>query len=275
PIGQVGDGISDVGHFAMRSEGNRLPHVAAYATMTLLAMITRAIAIRRSIELDRRAIPLVVGGWGTRGKSGTERLKAGLFQGLGYEVLVKTTGCEAMFIHAVPGVRAQEVFIYRPYDKATIWEQRELLRLGQRFGGRAFLWECMALQPDLVNLLQAQWMRDDYSTITNAYPDHEDLQGPAGQDVAETISEFVPTNGRLFTSEDQMLPILRERAAARETSIHVVGARESELIADDLLARFPYHEHPRNIALVSALGQALGISSAIAIAEMADHVVPD
>ena len=35
-------------------------------------------------------------------------------------------------------------------------------------------------------------MRDDYSTITNAYPDHEDVQGPAGFDVAQVISEFVP-----------------------------------------------------------------------------------
>src|SRR5260370_34602470 len=105
----------------------------------------------------------------------TERLKAAMFHGLGYETLVKTTGCEAMFIHAVPGLPAREVFIYRPYDKATVWEQREVLSLARRLGVRVFLWECMALQPDLVNLLQSQWMRDDWSTITNAYPEHEDV----------------------------------------------------------------------------------------------------
>src|SRR5208283_406553 len=43
----------------------------------------------------------------------------------------------------------------------------------------------------------------------------------------------------------------------------------------DLLARFPYHEHPKNIALVAALAQALGIPASVAIVEMADHVVPD
>jgi gamma-polyglutamate synthase len=275
PIAELVDSISDLGHFALRAEGNRLPHVAAYATITLLGMLARAIVIRRGIELDRKAIPLVVGGWGTRGKSGTERLKAGLFQGLGYEVLVKTTGCEAMFIHAVPGLRAQEIFIYRPYDKATIWEQRDLLRLGRRFGVRTFLWECMALQPDLVNLLQQQWMRDDYSTITNAYPDHEDVQGPAGQDVAEVISEFVPKSGRLLTSEDQMLPILRERAKQRKTTFHAVVELDSALIADDVLSRFPYHEHPKNIALVCALAGKLGVPEPVALAEMADNVVPD
>jgi poly-gamma-glutamate synthase PgsB/CapB len=275
PLAQLVDGISDLGHFAVRTDGNRLPHVAAYAAVALLGMLTRGLVVRRGIDADRRAIPLVIGGWGTRGKSGTERLKAGLFQGLGYETLVKTTGCEAMFIHAVPGVRAQEVFIYRPYDKATIWEQRDLLRLARRFGVRTFLWECMALQPDLVNVLQQQWMRDDYSTITNAYPDHEDVQGPSGQDVAEVISEFVPHGGQLLTSEDQMLPILRERARERGSSFESVGELDAALVGDDMLARFPYHEHPRNIALVCALAARLGVPQAVALAEMADNVVPD
>lgn len=255
--------------------GNRLPHVAAYAAVLLAGMLARGAVIKRSIDADRKAIPLVIGGWGTRGKSGTERLKAGFLQGMGYETLVKTTGCEAMFIHAIPGMTASEVFIYRPYDKATVWEQRNLLALGRRFGVRAFLWECMALQPDLVNLLQSQWMRDDYSTITNAYPDHEDVQGPAGFDVASVISEFVPSHGRLFTAEDQMLPIIRERARDRQTTLVSVGGREADLIADDMLARFPYHEHPRNIALVSAVARAMGVSQSVAIAEMADNVVPD
>lgn len=261
--------------YAQTPQGNRLPHLAAYVTVMLGAMMVRSVAIKKSIEADREAVPLVIGGWGTRGKSGTERLKAALFQGLGHEVLVKTTGCEAMFIHAVPGQPAREVFIYRPYDKATVWEQRDLLSLARAFGSRVFLWECMALQPDLVNLLQSQWMRDDYSTITNAYPDHEDVQGPSGYDVAQVISEFVPTKGNLLTAEDQMLPILRERAKERGTAIRVVASRDADLIADDILERFPYAEHPKNIALVTQLARALGVPSAVALAEMADHVVPD
>jgi gamma-polyglutamate synthase len=269
----------DVGYdflrYAVSPGGNRLPHLAGYALAILGGLLVRNIAIRRSIEKDRSAMPLVIGGWGTRGKSGTERLKAGLFQGLGHECLVKTTGCEAMFIHAIPGVPAREIFIYRPYEKATIWEQRDVLALAGKLGARVFLWECMALQPDLVNLLQSQWMRDDFSTITNAYPDHEDVQGPAGLDVATVISEFVPSGGKLFTAEDQMLPLLREKAKERGTALRVVGARDAELISDDLLARFPYQEHPKNIALVASLSRALGIPTTVAIAEMADHVVPD
>lgn len=261
--------------YAASPQGNRLPHLAAYATVVLSAFLIRAASIRRAVDADRAAVPLVIGGWGTRGKSGTERLKAALFQGLGHEALVKTTGCEAMFIHAIPGVPAREIFIYRPYDKATVWEQRDLLELARRLRVRVFLWECMALQPDLVALLQAQWMRDDYSTITNAYPDHEDVQGPTGHDVATVIAEFVPTSGNLFTTEEQMLPLLRDRARARGTRLRAVPPRDAELIPADLLARFPYQEHPRNVALVAALAQSLGVPPAVAIAEMADHVVPD
>jgi len=271
----VSDLFHDLAQYATSPNGNRLPHLAAYATVMLGAFLVRGVAIRRSIDHDRDAIPLVIGGWGTRGKSGAERLKAALFQGLGHECLVKTTGCEAMFIHAVPGQPAREVFIYRPYDKASVWEQRDILALARALRVRVFLWECMALQPDLVNLLQAQWMRDDYSTITNAYPDHEDVQGPSGHDVATVISEFVPTHGNLITAEEQMLPILRERAKERGTVLRAVTARDGDLIGGDVLARFPYAEHPRNIALVMQLARTLGIPSAVALAEMADHVVPD
>ncbi len=271
----VSDLWRELVEYSTSPHGNRLPHLAAYVTVMLGAFLVRGVAIKRSIEHDRAAIPLVIGGWGTRGKSGTERLKAALFQGLGHECLVKTTGCEAMFIHATPGQTAREIFIYRPYDKATVWEQRDVLALARQLGVRVFLWECMALQPDLVSLLQSQWMRDDYSTITNAYPDHEDVQGPSGYDVATVISEFVPTKGNLLTAEDQMLPILRERAKERGTTMRVCHSRDADLIADDVLARFPYAEHPRNIALVTQLARALGIPGAVALAEMADHVVPD
>jgi poly-gamma-glutamate synthase PgsB/CapB len=265
----------DLSIYATSPGGNRLSHLGAFAALALFAMTGRSVAIRRNIERDRAAIPLVIGGWGTRGKSGTERLKAALFQGLGHECVVKTTGCEAMFIHAIPGLPAREIFMYRPYDKSTIWEQRDVLALARRLGVRVFLWECMALQPELVRLLERDWMQDDFSTITNAYPDHEDVQGPSGYDVANAISEFVPTGGNLLTCEEQMLPIFRQRARERKTRLVHVPARDADLIADDLLTRFPYQEHPRNIALVATLARSFGVPRSIAIAEMADHVVPD
>ena len=260
---------------ALPSNDIGLSHLAGFGVLLLGALVARQVVIRRRVDAEREAIPLVMGGWGTRGKSGSERLKAALFQGLGYECLVKTTGCEAMFIHAIPGLPAREVFIYRPYDKATVWEQRSVLALAARLQVRVFLWECMALQPELVNLLQSQWMRDDCSTITNTYPDHEDVQGPTGLDVARTIAEFVPQRSTAFTTEVQMLPLLKARSTERGTRLIAVPPRDAELIAEDLLARFGHAEHPSNVALVAALARRSGVSSAVAIAEMADNVVAD
>ncbi len=223
----------------------------------------------------RRRLPLVVGGWGTRGKSGTERLKAAVFQGLGYDSICKTTGCEAMLLHAPPGGHSRELFLYRPYERATIWEHADTLQLASRLGSPVFLWECMALRPDYVEQLQLQWTRDDLATITNTYPDHEDVQGPTGLHVAETISSFIPRNSLLITSETQMLPVLRDRCQQRGTALMALTDEHVASQPADLLARLPYQEHPANVALVARMAAALGLDPEEAIVLMADHVIPD
>lgn len=230
---------------------------------------------RRKIDLARSRVPLSLGGWGTRGKSGTERLKAGLFDGLGFEVFVKTTGCEAMFIHSAPLQQPVEIFIYRPYDKATIWEQMTMLTLGTRLGCQVFLWECMALNPKYVSLLQHDWMRDDIVTLTNCYPDHEDIQGPAGFNVAGVITEFIPRRSTLITSEMSYLPLFETVCKERGTTMYTVGEREAEIIGDDVLDLFPYREHPRNIALVTRCAVEVGVEPDLALLTMAENVVPD
>ncbi|HEY8379071.1 MAG TPA: hypothetical protein VIK91_21410, partial [Nannocystis sp.] len=248
----------------------------AYFLAALAALLFVGTYLRtRQIARDRAKIPLVIGGWGTRGKSGTERLKAGLFHGLGYRVFAKTTGCEAMFIHAVPRAQAMEIYTFRPYGKATIWEQRTLLHLAAKTGSDVFLWECMALNPAYVEILQHHWMRDDAATITNCYPDHEDIQGPAGINVAEVISRFVPTRAHTVTSEVNFLPILRDAAERRGSTLDVVDEFAGDLLPADLLALIPYEEHPRNVALVARLAEHFGLDRDLAIVTMAEHVVPD
>src|SRR3546814_17442539 len=82
-----------------------------------------------------------------------------------------------MFRHGSSCGDLTEMFLFRPYDKATIWEQFSLLRTSRGLKAQVFLWECMGLNPSYVRVLQQDWMRDDIGTITNTYPDHEDVQG--------------------------------------------------------------------------------------------------
>lgn len=252
-----------------------LTHLAIVVGLLGAVLLGRGVVEKTRISRARRALPLVIGGWGTRGKSGTERLKAGLFEGLGIPVLSKTTGCEAMVLHAPPGGHAMELFLFRPYDKATIWEQIDVASLGARLKSRTLLWECMGLNPNYVDLLQAGWMRDDLSTLTNAYPDHEDIQGPTGMDVAHALGGFAPPDALLLTTEQNMLPVLEEEATRRGTAVAPVSRRDRELIPQDLLDRMPHAEHPANVSLVAAVADALGLPKIEAIGLMAEHVVPD
>ncbi len=254
---------------------NTLYELSLFLGLAISYFLGRHVYLYRKIKKARNNIPLVLGGWGTRGKSGTERIKAAMMNALGYSIVSKTTGCEAMFLHAHPYGELKEMFLFRPYDKATIWEQHNLVCLTDKLKGEVFLWECMGLTPSYIDILQRQWMCDDIATITNTYPDHEDLQGPAGVNIPEVMTQFIPEKSTILTSEEQMLPILQAAAKQKQARFRSVTWLESGLLADDVLERFPYDEHPFNIALVMAMGDELGVAGDYALKEMADRVVAD
>lgn len=262
-------------HYFLTLEGNSQTALALVLIGVGGMFLGNGYRRRAKFESARDQIPLSIGGWGSRGKSGTERLKAGLFHGLGYRTYSKTTGCEAMFIHSQPGGPAVEIYAFRPYGKASIWEQRDHIELAAALNTEVFLWECMALNPRYVEILQRTWMRDDIATITNTYPDHEDVQGPAGIDVARAIARFVPARSKLLSTEINFAPVLRDRCKELGSEFISIDDRAGDLLATDLVGLFPYDEHPRNIALVARLAVELDIDPDLAIVTMAQHVVPD
>ena len=266
------DGFSD---YMLSAYGNSISQLVLFILLLSGLFIGRLMWAQWRQRRARSALPLVLGGWGTRGKSGTERLKAALINEMGLPLLSKTTGCEAMFVHAPPMGPLREFFLFRSYDKATIWEQQMVTDLAQRLSCDVMLWECMGLTPAYVNVLQQQWMRDDWSTLTNAFPDHEDVQGPAGYNIAEVMTQFIPRKGRVLTTEESMLPILREGARKFGSDLVSVPWWETHLVPSDVLARFPYDEHPTNIALVQALAEEMGLQRLASLKAMADRVVPD
>ena len=261
--------------YFVSSYDNSIFELALFSFGIILIFSISHIIKYKKLKNARKKIPLVIGGWGTRGKSGTERIKAAMFNSLGYNIVSKTTGCEAMFLHARGENKLKEMFLFRPYDKATIWEQYDLVKLSSKLETDIFLWECMALTPTYVEIIQQQWMKDDICTITNTYPDHENLQGPAGRDIPKVMTKFIPKDSLLISSEEEMTPILQEDAKVKNTSYKSVGWKESGKIATDILGRFPYDEHPYNIALVLELGLSLDIKEDVALKSMADLVVAD
>ncbi len=271
----LGSLLRDYAYYFASAFENSLVHLAWFAAAFLVFFLAKHGYANFRLRRARRAIPLSLGGWGTRGKSGTERLKAALLGTLGHALVSKTTGCEAMFIQAHAFGEPLEIPLFRPYDKATIWEHANLLRFAANLQPSVFLWECMGLTPAYVDVLQRQWTQDDLATITNTYPDHEDLQGPAGFNVASTIAGFIPPESHVITTEEQMRPILQARCERVGTTLRGIGWLEAGLIPEDILARFPYQEHPDNIALVAAVAEELGCPYDVALKGMADRLVPD
>jgi poly-gamma-glutamate synthase PgsB/CapB len=254
---------------------NTLFDLTIFCMLIILIFLFRNIYMKSAIRNARANLPLVIGGWGTRGKSSVERLKGAIINASGYSFLSKTTGCEAMFIHAHQFSKMREMFLFRPYDKATIWEQHHLTCMSAKMKCNVLLWECMGLTPAYVKILQHDWMKDDLSTITNTYPDHEDIQGPAGINIPEVMTNFIPKSSRLLTTEESMLPILENKANLFNTELKEVNWIDAGLITDDILNRFSYEEHPYNIALVLKMTEELGIEKDFALKEMADRVIPD
>lgn len=255
--------------------GNTILQLLLFTILLFSIFYARNVRLHLRIKKARRSTGFFVGGWGSRGKSGTERIKAALFEALGHGYVSKSTGCEAMFLHAYPFSKTREMFLFRPYDKATIWEHHNLIVLSDRLKNKVFIWECMGLTPEYVDILQHKWSQDDLSTVTNTYPDHEDLQGPAGVNIPHVMKNFIPIKGKLLTTEEEMTPILRDGCRELETEILEYNWLQSELITDDILELFPYQEHPNNIALVVGMAQQIGINDDYALREMAKRVIAD
>nr|WP_275856365.1 hypothetical protein [Sulfurimonas sp. MAG313] len=264
-----------LGNYFVSAYENSLSDLVLFLGLVFTVFFMRHFILSKKIKKARKNIPLSIGGWGTRGKSGTERLKAALFNSLGLRVFSKTTGNEAMFLHSDSFELMREMYFFRPYDKATIWEQANAVMLAQKLGVDVFLWESMGLTPSYVEILQQQWMKDDIATITNTYPDHEDLQGPAGINIPQVMTKFIPENSILISSEEVMYPILKAHARKVHTSSYQVGWLEAGLISPDILNRFEYEEHPYNIALVLRMAKELEINEDEALKAMADNIVPD
>ncbi|MCJ8274482.1 MAG: hypothetical protein MJK04_34430, partial [Psychrosphaera sp.] len=268
-------GMADMQNYFYSVYQNTIGQLLAFTLTVTAGYLGSHMNTLVQMRKARKQIPLVIGGWGTRGKSGTERLKAALFNSMGLSVLSKTTGCEAMFLFGPANRPMKEMFLFRPYDKASIWEQVFLARLTAKLGADVFLWECMGLTPRYIDIIQNQWMRDDVSTITNCYPDHEDLQGPAGIEIPIVMQRFVPHRSTLIASEESMLPLLEDAARQKRTELQSVTWLDAGLLTDDVVSRFPYEEHPNNIALVARLAKTLDIPEDFALKAMADNVVAD
>lgn len=199
---------------------------------------------------------------GIRGKSTVTRLVAGVLREAGYQTVGKTTGSAARVI--LPN--GDEVPIIRR-SAATIIELLNIVNQHTNEETEAIVFETMALHPRNQIASQNLLVRGNISIITNVREDHQDVMGESLEEIADTLSLIIPTNGYLITAEDR--PHLRERLArhAAERNSTMIYA-DPAMVTDQDIAGFEYLSFRENVAIVLVVADLLGIPRTIAIQGM-------
>jgi len=76
--------------------------------------------------------------------------------------------------------------------------------------------------------------------------DHLDVMGPTIKEVGEALSETIPKNGVLFTSEDKHIKFLEKKCQLKNAEFNRSLASS---ISDEDMQDFNYIEHRDNVAL--------------------------
>jgi poly-gamma-glutamate synthase PgsB/CapB len=215
-------------------------------------------------------VPLRIHVNGTRGKSSVTRLVAAGLRAGGMATCAKTTGSRPRMI-----LEDGSEYTIQRQGRANILEQLRAVAVASRRGVHALVAECMALSPVLQALCEEKMIRSSIGVITNVRPDHLDVMGPAVEDVARALGGAIPRDNPLVTSESnpELLQILRQ-AAEKQRAKLVCVTPDTEEITQEIMRKFPYVEHPENVAVACKVCELAGVERRRALEGMV-HATPD
>ena len=211
-------------------------------------------------QLVLKQLPIRIHVNGARGKSSVTRLIAAGLRESGMKILAKTTGSAPRIIDE----NGKDLVIHR-LRSASIGEQVKLLRGFAKKKPDAIVVECMAVQPQYQWVAEQKMIKSTINVITNVRPDHLDEMGSSMRDIALSLSNTIPFNGRLVTAERDNLDYLVDVAESRDSVVDVVSA---DLISDDYMNKFPYLEHSENVALALQVCREAGVEKETALKGM-------
>ena len=239
--------------------------------MTVLLIIVIALCSYgfweyRGHQLRLRKIPMRIHINGSRGKSSVTRLIAAGLRGGGLKAIAKTTGTLPRIIDH----EGKEISINRN-QSANIIEQVKILKYIDHMNPEVLVIECMAVLPEYQWFCEHKLVKSHIGVITNARLDHVNEMGQFREQIANSLSNTVPRNGELFTSEKSHLKVIEEVGKKRNTKVSRIGGGG---IDKDELSRFSYIEHPANIGLALAVCEKAGVDRKTALDGMT-KVRPD
>jgi len=208
-------------------------------------------------RLSLAQLPIRIHVNGSRGKSSVARLIAAGLRAGGLKTLAKTTGTAPRIIDE----DGKDRIIHR-LRSASIGEQVRLLRNFAKKKPDAVVLECMAVNPQYQWVSEQKMIKSTISVITNVRPDHLDEMGTTLHDNAMSLSNTIPFNGKLVTSEKEMGRVLGQVSEKRNTEFTHVEADE---VTPEYMGRFPYLEHKDNVALALKVCMLSGVDEKTAL----------
>lgn len=226
-------------------------------TALLFILIILGLVEYRHHQLVLEKIPLRIHVNGSRGKSSVTRLIAGGLRASGLKTLAKTTGTAPRIIDETGNDQA----IHR-LRSASIGEQVKLIRSFSKKNPDAIVMECMAVDPQYQWVSEQKMIRSTISVITNVRPDHLDEMGSALSDIAKSLGNTISSNGHVVTAENSMDHILKVTAENRNSKFDKI---DSDNITQSYMQKFPYLEHPDNVALALKVCTIAGVDEKTAL----------
>ena len=211
-------------------------------------------------------IPIRIHVNGTRGKSSVTRLIAAGLRGGNLKTFAKTTGTTPRIIND----KGKDIEIHR-LRSASIGEQIKLIRYFSNKKPDALVVECMAVNPQYQWVSEQSIVKSTLGVITNIRPDHLDEMGTTNEEIAYSLSNTIPFNSKIVTAEHQTFEPLEVISKQRNSIIEQSDIND---IDSDYLDKFPFIEHPENIALALKVCLLMGISRSVALEGML-QTIPD
>ena len=207
-----------------------------------------------------KKIPIRIHVNGIRGKSSVVRLIAAGLRESGLKTFAKTTGTIPRIINE----KGNDVELHR-LRTASIGEQIKLMRYFSKQSPDALVIECMAVNPQYQWVSEHRIVRSTLGVITNVRRDHLDEMGTTILDIAKSISNTIPFNSKIISTQNKFVNLFKKIAKKRNSDIDI---SDVSVIKKDYIKKFPYIEHPENISLALKVCNNFGIDDKTALRGM-------
>lgn len=149
------------------------------------------------LSISIRRIPTRILINGTRGKTTTVKILHQLLNQAGWMTFSKTTG-DLPQLH-YPDGKSKTLHRFGP---ANIKENIRQFIYTTRYKPQAMILECMALHPELQNILSHKIFRPTHIALTNIKNDHQEVMGVDHTDIVQSMAHSLTANARKFLPEE-------------------------------------------------------------------------